>query len=320
MSHKDKINLIKTIVFFSLVVVFSGIAFDLNNSRKLINPEIDTYEVSTNKDNGTISITTIDPKDKEHKNKSNNTNKTQNNVVNRNNQNKINNIATENNNIRNSIQNKYGITVKYGAETNGYKVANMTTISLTNENEINDYLNILNRNLSYYPNSFFKEIKNSGFNASIYLIKKYSTDNVTGITNSIDKKVIISIATDYQYKESIHHELYHYIEKFMYSKGVKYPTWDSLNPARFKYGNPNSTLSYSYTASDNAPFVNNYAQVSAEEDRASTFEYMTADNKSGCLNNGTTIWLKAKYMCEQIDTVFSSVTPKKIEYWERFVY
>lgn len=315
MNHKSKINLIKTIVFFSLVVVFSGVAFDLENSRKLINPEMDTYEVSTNKDDGTISITTIDSKDKEHKTKSNSNNR--NNI---NTQGNTNNRIVANNNYRNSIEKKYGISIKYGNEINGYTVAELKTIPLTNELQISNYLSMLDGNLAYYPKGFFKEIKNSGFNASIYLIKKFSADDVTGITNSTNKNVVISIATEYQFKESIHHELYHYIEKYMYSKGVKYPTWDSLNPAKFKYGNPNSTLSFSYTASDNAPFVNNYAQVSAEEDRASTFEYMTADNKSGCLNNGKPIWLKAKYICEQIDTVFSSVTPSKTEYWERFVY
>ncbi|MBR2246509.1 MAG: hypothetical protein IKG58_01425 [Bacilli bacterium] len=315
MNHKSKINLIKTIVFFSLVVVFSGVAFDLENSRKLINPEMDTYEVSTNKDDGTISITTIDSKDKEHKTKSNSNNR--NNI---NTQGNTNNRIVANNNYRNSIEKKYGISIKYGNEINGYTVAELKTIPLTNELQISNYLSMLDGNLAYYPKGFFKEIKNSGFNVSIYLIKKFSADDVTGITNSTNKNVVISIATEYQFKESIHHELYHYIEKYMYSKGVKYPTWDSLNPAKFKYGNPNSTLSFSYTASDNAPFVNNYAQVSAEEDRASTFEYMTADNKSGCLNNGKPIWLKAKYICEQIDTVFSSVTPSKTEYWERFVY
>ena len=106
----------------------------------------------------------------------------------------------------------------------------------------------------------------------------------------------------------------------MYSKGVRYNTWDSLNPANFKYGNPNSSLSYNYTYSNDAPFVNNYAQVSAEEDRASTFEYMTAPSKSGCLTKGKTIWLKAKYMCEQIDAVFTNVKPSTKEFWERYVY
>ena len=72
--------------------------------------------------------------------------------------------------------------------------------------------------------------------------------------------------------------------------------------------------------SKDAYFVNNYAQTSADEDRASTFEYMTAENKEVCLEPNNPIWLKAKYMCEQIDIAFNSVNDKTIEYWERFVY
>lgn len=313
MRKKDKVNLIKLMISLSFVVIFSGLAFDFDNVKKLINPEVDTYVVSSKSSNGgMISITTSSGKQKHIK---------KNESVMRNYPTKTNvNNNDPNNELRNSIQKKYGINIKYGAETDGYEVANLTVTSLTDSNTVKAVLNELDKNLGNYPAGLFKEIKNSGFDLTIYLIERYNEHDVTGITDSTGKKVIISLATANQFNESIHHELYHYMERFMYSKGIRYTTWNSLNPEGFKYGNTNSSLSFNNTELADAFFVNNYAQTSPEEDRASTFEYMTVNAKEPCMDNGKPIWLKAKYMCEQIDIAFNSVNANTIEYWERYVY
>ena len=88
----------------------------------------------------------------------------------------------------------------------------------------------------------------------------------------------------------------------------------------FKYGTTNSAFSYTTANNINAYFVNDYAQTDEYEDRASTFEYLMSNSEAGCLKTGTTIWKKAKYICEQIDAVFKTVTPSVTEYWERYVY
>ena len=148
----------------------------------------------------------------------------------------------------------------------------------------------------------------------------YSKGNVTGVTDSTYKRVLISVASDYSFSDTLHHELYHYIEKFIFSKGFRFTSWNTLNPVDFNYGVVNGTLSYSRTYSADSYFVNNYAQTDQFEDRASTFEYMMMPNKASCLNNGKTIWLKAKTMSEQIDFFLNSVSPDVTEYWERHVY
>ena len=333
MKRINIVNFSKTLVFFSLVVLFSGVAFDFDSNKKLLNPKNDTYLVSPNKDkNGTVSITTIDKNDinggkpvndNNNSNSSSNANNVPNdsNSVNQNTQSKVTpSVDIINNNLRSDIQNKYGINVKYASDTDGYTVSNLKVISLTNSNDINVALNKLNSDLLLYPINLFGEIRGGGYNLTIYLVKKYSVNNVTGITDTNGKKVIISLATEYQFSESLHHELYHYMENYMYTKGARYSTWNNLNPSGFKYGKHNSNLSYSYTRDSNSYFVNNYAQTADEEDRASTFEYMMASSKSSCLEKGKPIWLKAKYMCEQIDAVFSSVSPNSQEFWERYVY
>ena len=62
------------------------------------------------------------------------------------------NIDNVNNQLRNSIQSTYDITVKYGSETNGYTVGGMTTNSIADPYVVNQNLNKLNTALGLYPN------------------------------------------------------------------------------------------------------------------------------------------------------------------------
>ena len=172
--------------------------------------------------------------------------------------------------------------------------------------------------LSKYPKGLFSEIKNGGIPLTIYLINSYSDPDITGVTDSSYNYANISIATIFPLEESFYHESYHYIERYLLKKGANYNSWDNLLPQDFSWGTIDGNLSYSNTFSEDSYFVNNYAQTSASEDRASTFEYMMADTKASCLNKNKTIWLKAVYMSRTIDSVLESVKPDVVEYWERF--
>ena len=229
-------------------------------------------------------------------------------------------VRNNNNELRRSIEDKFGIIVKFGDETSGYSVGGMGTEIISDVYAQQNALTNLNNSLTLYPSGFFQEIKNGGYPLTIYLIKRYSKGNVTGVTDSTYKKVLISVASDYSFNDTLHHELYHYIEKFIFSKGFRFTSWNTLNPSDFNYGVVNGTLSYSRTYSADSYFVNNYAQTDQFEDRASTFEYMMMPNKASCLNNGKTIWLKAKTMSEQIDFFLNSVSSDVTEYWERHIY
>ena len=228
-------------------------------------------------------------------------------------------LAEINNNLRTEIQNTYGISVKYGNETDGYTVQGISTSSISDENTINSNLNKLKQALSLYPNGFLAEIKNGGIPLTVMLINNYSENSITGVTDSSYKYAVISIAVTYPFEESFYHESYHYIERYMFKKGANFNTWNSLNPEDFTYGNINNNLSYSNTFSPDAPFVNNYAQTSPEEDRASTFEYMMASSKASCLNKETIVWNKATVMKNTIEAVYNTVSPNRVEYWERYL-
>ena len=222
--------------------------------------------------------------------------------------------------LRAQIEEMYGVKVKYGNETLGYSVGGMTTVALPDAATMQAALVNLNVALSLYPTGFFSEIKSKGYSLNFYLIKRYSIANVTGVTDSSNKNVIISIATDYDFVDTVHHEVYHYIERYILSTGFRFTSWNTLNPLGFNYGTVVSDYSYSKTFASDAAFVNSYAQTDEYEDRASTFEYMMKSSKASCLNKGNTVWLKAKTMSEQIDYFLTTVTPDVTEYWERHIY
>ena len=69
--------------------------------------------------------------------------------------------------------------------------------------------------------------------------------------------------------------------------------------------------------SEDSYFVNSYAQVAPEEDRASTFEFMMANTKASCLNANKPVWKKATIMSKNIDAALNTVSPNVTEYWER---
>ncbi len=229
-------------------------------------------------------------------------------------------LSEVNNNLRNTIQNNYGITILYGNETANYRVGGLTTYVETNESNINNALNSLANTIELYPYGFFQEIKNGGIPLTLYLIRSYSETGVTGATNAFNNRADISVALQYDFADSFNHEVLHYIEKFIKKKGDNFNSWSTLNPVNFKYGSVNSTLSYNKTFSADAPFVNNYAQTSAEEDRASTFEYMMTQTKASCLNTEKVVWHKANFLAQKIDLAFNTVSPNVLEYWERFIY
>lgn len=224
-------------------------------------------------------------------------------------------------NYRKQIEDTYGIKVLYGSETNGYVVGSLGTTAITDTNVMKSILEQLNTALSMYPNGFFREFSKQNMSLNVYLIKNYSAENVTGVTDFAPRRTIISIATDFPFDESFHHEMLHYIEHYIESAGGRFTAWNSFNPLYFTYGVENSSYSYSKTGTPGSYFVNNYAQTSANEDRASTFEYMTASVKYSCYDsNDYPIWKKSNYLSTMIETYFTTVSSSVVDYWERYIY
>ena len=326
-KHKKKNYLLyyaKILIAISLAILAYGLVLDINNNIRLIDPESGVSIIDD--DNG--SFVSVDNNNNNNTNDNNeNSNTNNNNGRNSSNNRSQSNTNTNNvdsnalNSLRNSIQQKYNVSIKYGGETEGYTVGGLSTVALYDNNIIYNSLVELNNILGLYPYGIFTEIRNGGIPLTIYLINYYSDNTVTGATDSNYSYANISLAVIYPLDESFFHESYHYIERFILKKGLGYNsvTWNSYNPFDYNYGTIINEFSYKNTFSPDSFFVNNYAQVSAEEDRASTFEYMMAASKASCLNNDKPVWKKAVLMSNTIDAALDTVSPSNLEYWERFL-
>lgn len=325
-SYKKINYYAKLLIAISFAFLIYGVFLDLNNDVRLIDPIVEnnngdnsrTYvEVSGDSDivDDYESQTPIDTEDgpnfsdKSDFDSNNDDDETQN---------LVSNIYESNNDFRRNIEDTFGIKVYYGEETSDYRIAseNLDTYPITDPYMIEGYLSRLYTALSLYPSGFFQEIREGGVPLSVYLIDSYSTPGITGVTDSNNSKADISIATRYGFEESFYHESYHYIERYMFKKNIKFNTWDSYNPSGYIYGNKISDYVYNITFSPYAYFVNSYAQTNDAEDRASTFEYMMDDSKASCLNTGNPIWKKAQYISANIDAAMSTVNSHTIERWE----
>lgn len=333
-SNYRMIQVAKILIFFSVILFFIGIYLDFNDQKKYVDPITGVIQNETNE--STISIDTSDKDESEQGgtttvpnedlNVSDNDISNSNVVAKNEKKSESSEVSIDNANelLKKEIEDLYGISIKYGKETEGYSIRyldeKIETTSINDSAIINKSLNKLKNSLELYPNGLFHEINSGGIPLTIILIDSFSDKNITGVTNSSYVDAAISIAVSYPLEETLYHESYHYIERYLFKMGAGYNTWDLLNPRDFNYSEIYKELSYANTFSENAYFVNTYAQTDDKEDRASTFEYMMASSKASCLNNGNPVWKKAVLISRTMEAVLDTVSPNITEYWERFLY
>ena len=308
-AKKKVADTAKVLIVISITLLVYGIVLNISTNLGLVGDPNVIPVLDTEKDSSEISITPSEGNE----------------VVPDSSNNRVsdgtseNSLDEDNKALRSEIEKEFSITVKYGKETEGYSVGGVNTVPITDSKLANLRLNELYNTLSLYPQGIFKEMKKGGIPLTIILVNNYSEMGITGVTDSSYDYANISIAAIYDFAESFYHESYHYIERYMFKKKANFNSWDSLNPSDFEWNTIDGSLSYSNTFKEDSYFVNNYAQTSGAEDRASTFEYMMASTKASCLNKDTPIWKKANYMALTIESVFKTVSPDSIEYWERYI-
>ena len=328
-SINKQAKTIATVLFvISIILILYGLFLDFSGKNRLIDPvkDISTVDVNNNKSQADVKVDSLqsdsniksnpltdESKDKIEKAKIDATVSDSNGSE---------SLEPVNKRLESQVEKRYGIEVKYGEETAGYKVGDLETIPITDQKSIHDALYKLNIVLGHYPDRMFYEINESGIPLTIYLVDKFSQAGITGVTDSNAYFANISIATAYPFEESFYHESYHYIERYMTEKKKLYfNSWNNLNPPGFNYtDNPNPSISYAANGGEeDSYFVNNYAQTADAEDRASTFEYMMANTKAKCLNKDQPVWKKAKLMYQMMDAALDSCSPQIVDYWERFL-
>ena len=330
MSSNNRIKYFAHILIVISFLLFAGAAYlNISETRSYNPPKVISSEPTSIieepiEDNNTDEVVVKDPTVVENDIKApNNTSKNvkiENNKVVSKDTNTTKNIVVNdpNEELRVNMENNYSIDIKYGEEVKGYTVGGMNINTVVDDAVINSALIKLNNDLSLYPEGMLDEVQNNS-RLAIYLVKNYSKNTVTGVTDSTGNPTIISISTERDFDDTVHHELYHYFEKYMMSKGASYTSWNSLNPTNFTYGTNNNSLVYSKTLKPESFFVNVYSQTNAAEDRASTFEYMMASSKASCLNTGNPVYKKASYMSNMMDYYINACSSNTVEYWERYL-
>ena len=310
--HHRWINFAKVLLSISIVLLISGIFLDIQENQKYAYPVEDVVETEEQE-----TFISIDNVGRNINKDSSGDSEVQNNIA----PSTTLNLDETNQLLKSEIENNYGVSVEYGAETEGYSITSegktVQTESIKDTVIAYNQLSKLKNVLALYPSGLFKEIKEGGIPLTVILVYQYSDDAITGITDSNYNYANISIAATYSFEESFYHESYHYIERYLLKKGADFTDWNELNPEDFSYGNVNNDYSYNNTFLESTFFVNNYAQTSPEEDRASTFEYMMAPNKASCLNNGNHVWEKANKIASTIENIMNSVSSNNTEYWEQ---
>ncbi|MEG0137827.1 MAG: hypothetical protein RRY22_03750 [Bacilli bacterium] len=229
-----------------------------------------------------------------------------------------------NNNKRKEMQNKYGVRIEYKDKFQ-YLPKNIKPVYLMDDTIITQYLDYLDTVLSYYPSTFFYEMKNNSMPLTIYLIDN-AGGTFAGLTD-LEKRndIKITLTTDGFFYRTVHHEIMHYIHGYI--KEIAWPNdpfveWEKFNPLNFKYGNFDDSFVYSEkTDIKNIYFINHYAETNKFEDIASTFEEMTTRTtiNEESYHQNTPIYKKEKLISEIIEKYYKSVKPNTIWKWNRFL-
>ena len=237
--------------------------------------------------------------------------------------------AEKNDEYRKQIQDKYSVSIAYKDELGDYYMNGYPRpVKQTDDSTIYSYLQRIENVLNKYPTNFFKEIKNTRMNLTIYMVKSIDI-GVAGLTNSSNRSnviIMINTISITSFETTLHHEIMHFIDSYIsfnLGSGVIEKSMVSVNPSGFTYGSSDSSYVYDYynaSTASTAYFLSNYSKTNYLEDRAVIFaSLMTSTMKYPYLNNGTPIYKKARLISNQLRDNFNSVKISSNLYWERLL-
>lgn len=237
--------------------------------------------------------------------------------------------AEKNDEYRKQIQDKYSVSIAYKDELGDYYMNGYPRpVKQTDDSTIYSYLQRIENVLNKYPTNFFKEIKNTRMNLTIYMVKSIDI-GVAGLTNSSNRSnviIMINTISITSFETTLHHEIMHFIDSYIsfnLGSGVIENSMVSVNPSGFTYGSTDSSYVYDYynaSTASTAYFLSNYSKTNYLEDRAVIFaSLMTSTMKYPYLNNGTPIYKKARLISNQLRDNFNSVKNSSNVYWERLL-
>ncbi|MCR5817328.1 MAG: hypothetical protein K6F91_10620 [Ruminococcus sp.] len=252
------------------------------------------------------------------------------------------------------IEQKYGIRILVGNEVKLSEKSSQYIFVTREENEdpytVEDelyYLNELDKQLSFYPDGFFKHFKTESgkFGLRLSLVDSLKNDEFTdfeaggiAFTSGLWYDIAIKTTMLGAKESSLHHEMWHTVENLLNSNGLfDESAWYVFNPDDFVYTSDfdkyatdaefnESLLEYALSNrtgnTDDVYFVSSYSTVTAMEDRATLIEQVTSiecdyDNDYADYLFGTQNLLKYPHLKAKLD--FLAEASKKefgCVYWE----
>ena len=240
-----------------------------------------------------------------------------------------------------AIEDKYNIKISIGEECSnilgGYAIR-----ALTYYDDVANALNILDEELSKYPDGFIEQIRYENLDTIHFYItsdligtSSGTLETAGGFQMEIGNEALIVV--DFNYfdiaKSTIHHEFGHCIDDMLvYNGGIDEKIWDTYNPVSVTggsvytdtydmFGNYGDEI-YAYGTNgedyENSYFVDTYSMTYPSEDRARIWENIMSDE--GYVDWSRTPHLTAKlnYYAECIRQNFDSTGWNEVR-WEKYM-
>lgn len=240
-----------------------------------------------------------------------------------------------------AIEDKYNIKISIGEECSnilgGYAIRPLTCYD-----DVANALNILDEELSKYPDGFIEQIRYENLDTIHFYItsdligtSSGTLETAGGFQMEIGNEALIVV--DFNYfdiaKSTIHHEFGHCIDDMLvYNGGIDEKIWDTYNPVSVTggsvytdtydmFGNYGDEI-YAYGTNgedyENSYFVDTYSMTYPSEDRARIWENIMSDE--GYVDWSRTPHLTAKlnYYAECIRQNFDSTGWNEVR-WEKYM-
>ena len=238
------------------------------------------------------------------------------------------------------LEQRYGVRIllssqcREAAELSSYPITLSDTMDTEAElNGVRAVLAAMDRSFALYPEGFLAQFRNrAGEGGLCFLLVAHidSDYGVVGCTyDSADWQYIaLDVQADYMREGTVCHEIWHATENEILSRdytAFNWDDWNALNPAGFTYWNDSGDYDRydaRWTMFDNSEgvyFVDSYAKLAAQEDRARIMEYfMVHEDEAGLLIQSDAIRQKLTWMCRAVRECFDTAgwgTPR----WEKLL-
>ncbi|MGN0437294.1 MAG: hypothetical protein ACI4F4_02140 [Lachnospiraceae bacterium] len=229
----------------------------------------------------------------------------------------------------------YGVDIRIGDELDTCPVLDYSYTKIYNPIRIEQTLNILEKELSKYPDGMLAQIDDDiGDRIQIYLSGKIlgiadgTISDSRGIENTVDgiTFVVLNITDIQELDRTLHHEIFHAIEGHMDYAGYyfDYDRWEALNPQGFSYdydyiqNEENTDWDYVMSDETGGYFIDIYSKSFPHEDRARIMEYAMTEKEynSGAFSYDG-IAKKHAYICEQLRLAFQTEGWPEQTVWEQ---